>query len=265
MTSFFLNQTGDEFFINFESIISDFSEISTDVLNENDLPSLKQGVKVLANQNFIPKSVNEQIIYWVGLENWKACIDLGESGLPELKKYLGEPEIGNQIARVFGKIGPQSIPYLMESLNSSNKITRKNTVYALGILQSRRMITNLIHLLLNDEDEEVRAEVALALSKIGSQEASMALIEALNDENPIVRKYVIVALGKSGYIKAVQPLLNSYKNEEIPYLRRTIQLSLRELIGEESKQLIQKVVELQDKSKKKNKEKKKTKLFSLKK
>jgi hypothetical protein len=89
-------------------------------------------------------------------------------------------------ADTLGRIGPPAIPYLQQSLRSSNPVTRKQAAEVLGRMGSDAApAVNDLVALLDDPDPEVRKVAARTLGRIGpdSAPAIPALMRALIQED----------------------------------------------------------------------------------
>jgi len=76
-------------------------------------------------------------------------------------------------------------------------------------------VIKLLTRALKDTDSSVRSSAAVALGKIGDEQAVKPLIEALKDENSSVRRSVAIALGEIGDTRAVAPLIEALGDEEV--------------------------------------------------
>jgi len=89
-----------------------------------------------------------------------------------------------------------------------NRWQRREAVRNLGVKKDKEGLSELIHSLKNDRDDNVRAFAALSLGKIKDKSSIGALIEALNDEHLVVKIEAIRALGEIGESQAISTLLS---------------------------------------------------------
>jgi quinoprotein glucose dehydrogenase len=96
--------------------------------------------------------------------------------------------------------------------SNSSQLARIHAIWALGQLGRRgewelpTATANLLMLLLDDNDAEVRAQAANILGDCRQIAASDELIAHLSDESPRVRFFAAQSLGKLGRQEAIQPL-----------------------------------------------------------
>ncbi len=130
--------------------------------------------------------------------------------IPTLINALDDKDwrVRYHVVNTFKQIGEASAPYLLNILNHSNRLVRKEAVEALGELglKTPNIIDNL-SLMLKDPKEEVRGKAANSLRSLG-KEAVPALINAAKVANTKMKVVIISAIGGIG-LEA---------NEAIPYL-----------------------------------------------
>lgn len=95
---------------------------------------------------------------------------------------------------------------LIDNLNHELDSVRKFIVEVLGNFEDENATRPLIKLL-EDPDEEIRANAAWSLGKIGSKSALEPLIKCISDESEEVRENVAWALGKLKEIRTIPYLL----------------------------------------------------------
>ncbi len=123
-----------------------------------------------------------------------------------------------------------------------NKWQRREAIRNLGLNKDRGGISELIHSLKNDRDDNVRAFAALSLGKIKDKNSVGALIEALNDERLVVKIEAIRALGEIGEPEAIPTLLPLIENVN-PRLRCEVASCLGKLGNKEGLNAILKEIE----------------------
>jgi HEAT repeat protein len=128
-----------------------------------------------------PDTDELKISYMIATEDWKGCVEMGESAVEPLIKALGD---GGAYVR--------------------------EAAYALGEIGDARAFEPLIELLNVDWDDEwICRAAAYALGEIGDARAVEPLIEVLEDENWWARESAAKALGKIGDVRAVEPLIKA--------------------------------------------------------
>src|SRR5436309_2516584 len=90
-----------------------------------------------------------------------------------IKIYWAVPFLSGE-----GQYDGHSTSYWIDSLQDKDKATRRKAIGNLGAIGSdaRSAVPSLSQILMQDEDEELRAKAALALYKIGGKETIPALI-----------------------------------------------------------------------------------------
>jgi HEAT repeat protein len=104
-------------------------------------------------------------------------------------------------------------PLLSLVATSTDVITRKLAVYALGEIGNGRVLDFLLSILTNpNENPEVRGQIAEAIGVLDAEKASLpVLLNLLNDDSAEVRFWAIYALGELGdndVIPSLEALVN---------------------------------------------------------
>jgi len=123
-----------------------------------------------------------------------------------------------------------------------NRWQRREAIRNLGLNKDREGVSELIHSLKSDGDDNVRAFAALSLGKIKDKSSVGALIEALNDERLVVKIEAIRALGEIGEPEAISTLLPLIGNSD-PRLRCEVASCLGKLGNKEGLNAILKEIE----------------------
>jgi len=97
-----------------------------------------------------------------------------------------------------GEDASEAIPALVVAIKDDDWAVRSMSVLALGKLKYDKVNSDLIHLLQNDESEEVRASAAEALVRIKPAEINSLLVRAIKDKHRLVRERVVWGLGVIG-------------------------------------------------------------------
>ncbi|MDO8842497.1 HEAT repeat domain-containing protein [Methanocalculus sp.] len=136
---------------------------------------------------------------------WKVAIALGEIGdqraISPLISLLADPDsyVRSRAALALGAIGDRATPDLIRSLTSVDPAVRSSAASALGIIGTEEVIPLLIPLLFDPVDQ-VKAEAAAALAKIGPS-ALPLIVDAVKSAPSDARCKLFSDLG------AVEPLL----------------------------------------------------------
>jgi HEAT repeat protein len=110
-----------------------------------------------------------------------------------------------------------------------NRLTvRGAAATALGQLRAPEAVEPLAARLHEDPNSRVRARAAVAISKIGGDEATDHLLTALEDPAPHVRWQAAYNLGRTGNPRAVEPLIALLRSED-DILRRAAAAALGRL------------------------------------
>ncbi|MBN1234048.1 MAG: HEAT repeat domain-containing protein [Candidatus Coatesbacteria bacterium] len=113
-------------------------------------------------------------------------IDSEIPSVKELLQYLNSSEdfMRWRAAKALGIMNiKEAIPNLIKKLETDKSWgVRMNAAEALGMLEAKEAIPVLIEALLKDEDEQVREISANALGNFNEKSIKKALKEALNDE-----------------------------------------------------------------------------------
>lgn len=137
-----------------------------------------------------------------------------KSSVPVLIQFLGQEDeyivggdfhgnggeaivVGDKIVQSLANIGPVSIPFLIDKLDSTNHIVRTNAVKALGMIgDDAELVLQSLCDLTGDPSHLVRREVAIALQRIlgdeidQNQQSKAALNRLAKDRRPSVAQAV---------------------------------------------------------------------------
>ncbi|MBS3781442.1 MAG: HEAT repeat domain-containing protein [Candidatus Thermoplasmatota archaeon] len=127
----------------------------------------------------------------------------------------------------------RDIEKLIELLQESEVQIREEAVKTLGMIGAEKALSPLIERLKEDPASTVRANAALALSNLESEECKTALKEAADDEDWKVRHDAAIAMGDFQEETLEEKLCSLIKDEELEVRRKAIN-SLGE-IGDEDK------------------------------
>jgi HEAT repeat protein len=122
--------------------------------------------------------------YWIGLDQWDRCV----------------------------QIGAPAVEPLAAALRDEDKDVRRAAAQALGQISDARAVEPLI-VALKDKDEYVREAATDALGRIGVP-AVEPLVAALRDEDKDVRRAAARALGQIGDARAVPPLIAAWGDKD---------------------------------------------------
>ena len=157
---------------------------------------------------------------------YQAATCLGDAREPAaigpLAALLSDPESGVRwkAAEALGKLGPPAVGPLTESLKNGNIDVRWMAAVALGDIADPAAIPPLVAAL-NDEDTYVRSRAALALAAIGKPAEEM-LIATLSTGCERVRWGAALALGRIGGDDAVGALIGLFSDPDDDVRRRAV-------------------------------------------
>jgi HEAT repeat protein len=99
-----------------------------------------------------------------------------------------------------GQYDGRSTSYWIDGLQDRDSTNRRKAVANLGAIgsEAKDAIPALSQILMQDDDQEIRAGAALALYKIGGKETIPALIVGLDDDFEWVRMNCALALARAG-------------------------------------------------------------------
>ncbi|MBP2133633.1 HEAT repeat protein [Methanomicrobium sp. W14] len=164
---------------------------------------------------------------------------LGEIGSEKAVSLLIEAmddeskRMHNASLQALARIGePAKVP-LTVALSDRRWRVRAGSCAALRILGAKDYLKNISPLLF-DENHYVRKEAAKSLGRLGDISVSENLCIAINDESRGVRLACASALGRIKDPCSVEHLLNRYKSETDPFVRRRIVESLCCIGGEKA-------------------------------
>lgn len=152
-----------------------------------------------------------------GWRKWKVSrlMDMGKAAAPELAK-LGFPPL----------------PYLLESVRNMDAKSAK-AAYLIGkVAESGTDCEEARHPLydmLMTGDEMQKANSAVALARIGTQEARSMLLAALGDRNNIIRRYATIGLGITGNPSVEGALKKVAEGDPDSEVRRLAENALKQI------------------------------------
>ncbi len=124
-------------------------------------------------------------------------------------KFIGDPNIRNEVVSTLIKYGKDIVPLLVEKLKDEDIEVRLSAVLALGRIGDSSVLPYLIEAL---KEEELAVASAGAIAKMGDKEAFEPLINMLGHPNPYIRHAIISALNSIGHPempKRIKELLKS--------------------------------------------------------
>lgn len=90
----------------------------------------------------------------------------------------------------------ETVPAIIVVLDDSDKLTRCQAAYVLGVLKDEQAVYPLVRVLKADPYEFARRTAAVSLGEIGDEDAAPHLIDALEDDAFQVRRASLVALNR---------------------------------------------------------------------
>jgi putative heme-binding domain-containing protein len=126
----------------------------------------------------------------------------------ELVNLLGHADQRVRMKAQFALAERGATDPFLDALSSDEQMRRVHGVW--GLAQLGREDTSRVRPLMqwvNDDDPEIRAQVARALGDVRYAPATDALIPLLEDEAPRVRLFAAQALGRIGHASAFDPLV----------------------------------------------------------
>ena len=135
-------------------------------------------------------------------DNWSPALDT-----------FKRPSPGEQAALALASLGRNALGPLMDQLDNSNAVARRNAAWAIGELTNmipgeRAAAVPQLITLLRDTDPWVRMAAARAIGEVRDRRASETLIVTLSDADWRVRRLAAWALNEMKEQRAVMALCN---------------------------------------------------------
>jgi HEAT repeat protein len=134
----------------------------------------------------------------------------------------------DKAAEALGSIGKPAVEPLIVVINHEDERVRAYAALSLGYIKDASIIELLIAVL-KDKEPSVRGFAALALGMIKDKRAVESLIAALDDKEKSVRKRVASALGELKDDRAIKPLGIVFKRDRSSDVRSQAAISLGKL------------------------------------
>jgi HEAT repeat protein len=125
--------------------------------------------------------------------------------LQKLKLTNAGSEIDNWAAE-FAKLGKIGVTWFLEFLSNSEEQVRANAALVLGYLHTEEALQPLITAL-DDPSEKVRSYAAISLGRLENPAAILPLITSLKDRDSSVADSAATALIRIGDEKTIKPLI----------------------------------------------------------
>ena len=120
----------------------------------------------------------------------------------------------------------QYLLLLIEAARSKDLEIKRNASFALREIGDRRSLLPLCKIMEEEEDPNVKMNIALALGIIGEEKSMDTLKKAMKDENPLVRCSAATAIGGITSEESVALLKNIMDNDESWRVKRSAIMSL---------------------------------------
>jgi HEAT repeat protein len=112
-------------------------------------------------------------------------------------------------------VDPSVVKALRDRLTGDREISiRRQAARGLGVLRADAGIPELVSVLREDRDDEVRFEAARSLRKIGNPSAGERILPLLDFNNERVRNEVIITIGAFRFRRAVPDLTKTFENSK---------------------------------------------------
>jgi HEAT repeat protein len=140
---------------------------------------------------------------------------------------LDHSEIVELAVEGLAELGEQNVDLLLDALDSTSHLVRKNAARALGQIKTRRAVPQLISLL-KDDHWQVRRRAAEALGEIRDKRAVEPLVQCVGDSSEGVQQKAVRALVGFGKLSTI-PLLKNLAHEKNKFALRAILYTLGEV------------------------------------
>jgi HEAT repeat protein len=187
-------------------------------LDRKDSSARLQLVKALKEVGWTPGSDPTSARYWIALENWEKCREIGVPAMEPLINVLRHPieDIRRQAIHVLAGISdPRTAEVLIPLLKDSSIFVRIDAIFVLGKLGGRSAVEALLPRL-HDESIEIRRTAAEALGKLGDLRALDALTTLLEDKDDQVCAAAARAIGGLKAVNAMEKLVAMLKDKSAP-------------------------------------------------
>ncbi len=158
------------------------------------------------------------------------AMDLRQETTEKLITLLSHADMRVRQKAQFALVANQQLePLQNAAISSGNQFARIHAIWGLGqILRKNPDIYVILINLLQDADDEIRAQAAKVLGDANAKEATEKLLPLLADNSPRVQLYAAQALGRIGAESAIAPLIDMLEknNEQDVYLRHAGAIAL---------------------------------------
>src|SRR5262249_46330218 len=134
-----------------------------------------------------------------------------------LIECLGEPTLQDYAMHALVSIGFHSRAAYLRGLEHPSDAVRQGTIRCLSWIAPPGGI-DLVAPLIHDPSQEVRAEAAAAIGRLGDEDAAMLLFELLGDESELIQESAMTALARMSPDR-VRPLLLQALDSPEPLIR----------------------------------------------
>jgi HEAT repeat protein len=166
-----------------------------------------------------------------------ACYTTG-NWTPALDTFK-RPSPGEQAALALASLGRNALSPLMNQLDNSNSVVRRNAAWAIGELTgmtpgARAAAVPQLIILLRDTDPWVRMAAARAIGEVRDRRASETLITTLSDADWRVRRLAVWALNEMKEQLAVAAICNLLLTDARSEVRAAAADALAEIRNKEA-------------------------------
>ncbi len=137
-----------------------------------------------------------------------------EAGIIALLARDGSAKIREAAARALASCTANAVPTLTAALSDPVASVRKQAIRSLGWLEASDAVAALTAVLEKDGNLDMRAEAAMALGEIGSDDALPPLIAAARNASPVIRKHAALGLGRMRHPQAPSYLAAMLKDAD---------------------------------------------------
>jgi len=203
--------------------------------------------EMLWNEREIQAVAEKYLLHWRRMLATEGYPDFPAQSSPALLPLLPMDDVG--VAPVLGLLElPDTVAALFSGLNSPTALLRREAAHGLAQTMPRHEVEQ--HLLghIHDPAPGVRAEIAVALGCVGSEQSLDTLLALLGDIAPVVRQEAINGLICLGLPQARDPIRalifaqgGKDTSGEVDLVRMSAILALRTFWTEEDMALLQEI------------------------
>jgi len=144
-------------------------------------------------------------------------VTLGRAAIPAIlaRADQGSDSLQYISAQVLGRIAdPAAVPFLLQLTGSPNPFVRAEATLALGKCGRTSVLPQILALLADDGQAEVRAAAAESVAAMRDTSAGSALRQALSDSSALVRQRALASLHQLWFPALADPVMAALRDPD---------------------------------------------------